>query len=336
MSATAVATEVLLDVEDLRVTFPSPVGPAECVRGASLQVRSGEILALVGESGSGKSLTAKSLLRLVDAPGVVEAARLRFAGEDLLGLDEGAMRRLRGGRIGMVFQDPMSSLNPVFTVGRQIAQVVRSHQDVSKAAARERAAELLGLVGIPSPQEQLDRYPHELSGGMRQRVMIAMAISCSPALLVADEPTTALDVTIQAQILELIVGMRDRLGMSVILITHDLGVVARVADRVAVMYAGRVVETGDTPTVFGTPLHPYTRALLRAVPRLRDDGTTALRALEGAPPEATERPPGCAFVPRCDRAMDVCSGAVPPLEEHGGPGHAAACFAAARDAEAGA
>ena len=334
MTAAAVATDVLLDVEDLRVTFPSPAGPAECVRGASLQVRSGEILALVGESGSGKSLTAKSLMRLIDAPGEVQAQRMRFADEDLLKLDEGAMRRVRGARIGMVFQDPMSSLNPVFTIGRQIAQVLRSHEDISKAAARERAAELLGLVGIPSPREQLDRYPHELSGGMRQRVMIAMAISCSPALLVADEPTTALDVTIQAQILELILGMRERLGMSVILITHDLGVVARVADRVAVMYAGRVVETGDTGTVFTTPLHPYTRALLRAVPRLRDDGTAELRALEGAPPEATERPAGCAFAPRCDRAMDVCRGAVPSLIEHRAA-HAAACFAAEQDVQEG-
>jgi oligopeptide/dipeptide ABC transporter ATP-binding protein len=323
----AVAGDVLLEVDDLRVTFPTPAGVAECVRGASLSVRSGEVLALVGESGSGKSLTAKSFLRLIDAPGEVTARRLAFAQQDLLALDEDEMRRLRGARIGMVFQDPMSSLNPTFTVGRQLVQVLRSHQELSKAQARDRAVELLGLVGMPSPGDQLDRYPHELSGGMRQRVMIAMAISCSPELLVADEPTTALDVTIQAQILELILDMRERLSMAVILITHDLGVVARVADRVAVMYAGRVVESGTTGDVFSRPAHPYTQALLRAVPRLHGDAAQGLLALEGAPPEATARPAGCAFAPRCGLVEAVCHTSAPELLA-AEPGHEAACWLA--------
>jgi len=269
-------TEPLLSVRDLSVTFDTPAGVARAVDGVSFDVLPGETLAVVGESGSGKSVTALSLLRLLDANATIGAqSRVEFGGKDILSLNDEALRQVRGGEIGFVFQDPMTSLNPVLTIGAQLVEAIRAHQPVTKSAARDRAADLLELVGLPEPARKLKDYPHQLSGGMRQRALIAIALCCNPKLVIADEPTTALDVTIQAQILELLQDLKQRLGMALILISHDMGVVAGMADRIAVMYGGQIVELAPTKTLFAKPLHPYTIGLLAAIPRITPPSRSA-------------------------------------------------------------
>jgi oligopeptide/dipeptide ABC transporter ATP-binding protein len=304
----------LLRIENLRTWFHTRAGPVRAVDGVDLTVQAGKTLCLVGESGSGKSVTALSVLRLVEPPGRIEpGSRIEFAGRDVLGLDRAALRRLRGDDVAMIFQEPMSSLNPVFSVGDQIVEAIRGHRDVGTAEARDRAIEMLRLAGIPAPEKRLRDYPHELSGGMRQRVMIAMALSCDPKLLIADEPTTALDVTIQAQILELLADLCERLDMAVLLITHDFGVVGEMGDDVAVMYAGRVVERGSVDDVLDSPQHPYTEALLRSIPRIGMTQEQRLHVIRGNVASPARRPPGCAFAPRCDYAFDRCTAEDPPL-----------------------
>ena len=309
----------LLQVEDLRTLFHAEGVIARAVDGVSFTIAAGETVAIVGESGSGKSVTSLSIMRLVPIPpGEIADGRVLFRGRDLLQLPEDDMRQIRGNDIGMIFQEPMSSLNPLLTVGEQIAEVVRLHQRLGRGAARRHAVEMLRRVNIPDPGLRASEYPHRLSGGMRQRVMIAMALACHPALLIADEPTTALDVTIQAQILQLIRMLQVEMGMSVLFITHNLGVVAQIADRVAVMYAGRIVEQGDVATVFASPLHPYTRALLRSIPRLEGSGRDPahrLLSIPGQVPSPSALPPGCSYAPRCPFADDVCRSAMPPIEE---------------------
>jgi peptide/nickel transport system ATP-binding protein len=309
----------LLEVEDLRTLFRVEGAVAHAVDGVSFTVGAGETLAIVGESGSGKSVTALSIMRLVPTPpGEIAAGRVLFRGRDLLLLSEPDMRHVRGNEIGMIFQEPMSSLNPLLTVGEQIAEVVRLHQGMGRAAARRHAMDMLARVNIPNPERRAGEYPHRLSGGMRQRVMIAMALACRPALLIADEPTTALDVTIQSQILHLIRALQVEMDMSVLFITHNLGVVAQIADRVAVMYAGRIVEHGDVATVFASPLHPYTRALLRSIPHVKGGGRDQahrLLSIPGQVPSPAELPSGCSFAPRCPLADDTCRVAMPPIVE---------------------
>ena len=304
----------LLRVESLRTSFRTPRGLLRAVDGVSFSLEPGHTLGVVGESGSGKSVTALSVMRLVDHPGRVDPnSRIVFDGHDLSHLSEREMSRIRGNEISMIFQEPMTSLNPVFTVGNQIAEAVELHQQLRKRQALARAVEMMQLVGIPSAERRVNDYPHELSGGMRQRVMIAMALSCNPKLLIADEPTTALDVTVQAQILELMKDLRVRLGMAILLITHDLGVVAEMADEVAVMYAGRVVERGPVADVFARPQHPYTEALLRSIPRVGMRYSEPLEAIRGIVPNPLDWPPGCRFAPRCDYAFDRCATDDPPL-----------------------
>jgi len=304
----------VLEVKDLRVRFETHQGVVRAVDGISFALAPGEVLGVVGESGSGKSVTSLALMGLVPTPpGVVEASLLRVAGHDVLGLDARAMRRLRGKEIAMIFQDPMTSLNPLLTVERQLTEVLVQHEGLTRRAARVRAATALGEVGIPAPETRLDAYPHELSGGMRQRVMVAMALLLSPKVLIADEPTTALDVTIQAQILDLMKDLQRRRGTAIVLITHDLGVVAGMADRLQVMYAGRVVETGPVDEVFAHAMHPYTLGLLRSVPRLGGDPELRLEAIEGAPPDLAALPQGCAFAPRCPFVQPACRASTPAL-----------------------
>jgi oligopeptide/dipeptide ABC transporter ATP-binding protein len=297
------------------------------VDGVSFSVEHGETVAIVGESGSGKSVTAMSILRLIaEPPGRIAAGEIFFAGRDLMQLSDAAMRQVRGGDIGMVFQEPMTSLNPVLTIGRQLTEAIEQHRGSRPDAARARAIELLGMVGIAEPARRLKQYPHQLSGGMRQRVMIAMALSCDPKLIIADEPTTALDVTIQAQILELMKELTRRLGVALIIITHNLGVVARYANRVNVMYAGCIVESGSAEAIYRRPRHPYTIALLRSVPRLDTPRRARLDPVEGQPPDLTQLDGGCAFRPRCRFAVDACAAAKPPLAPAGETDHRAACF----------
>jgi len=304
----------LLKVEDLRTHFQTPRGTVKAVDGVSFDVAEGEALALVGESGCGKSITALSIMRLIPSPpGRIVSGAITFMGEDLLALGDDAMRTIRGNRIGMVFQEPMTSLNPVLTIGRQLTETVETHLHLDPKAAAVRAAELLALVGIPDPRKRLADYPHQFSGGMRQRVMIAMALSCNPKLLIADEPTTALDVTIQAQILDLIQKVQRDLGIAVIIITHNLGVVARYVDRINVMYAGRIVESGGLHEVFAAPKHPYTKGLLASVPRLDRPKGERLVPIQGAPPDLSNLPAGCAFRERCNEAIDRCAADVPDL-----------------------
>jgi oligopeptide/dipeptide ABC transporter ATP-binding protein len=314
----------LLDVDELVLEFPFATGRARAVDGVSFEVERGRVLGLVGESGSGKSMTALSVMRLVPPTGRIAGGRIVFDGTDLLELSERAMRDLRGARIAMIFQEPMTALNPVLTAGFQIAEALLIHKPVSRRQAWARAVELLAEVGIPEPAARAHDYPHQLSGGMRQRVMIAMAIACEPDLLIADEPTTALDVTIQAEILELLAGLRARRGMGLLLITHDLGVVAEQADRVAIMYAGRIVEEAATVELFAEPLHPYTRALLRSMPTLGVH-RERLEAIPGTVPDITRRPSGCSFRDRCPLATPECAVAPPPLEAKR-PAHTAACI----------
>ena len=316
----------LLDVRDLRITFPGPAGPLHPVDGVSFSLARGETLALVGESGCGKTLTSLALLRLVPPPGRIEVGSdIRLGETDLLSLDARAMRGVRGRRIGMIFQDPMTSLNPVFTVGDQITEGMHAHFSLSKREARERALALLQEVGMPDPAARLAAYPHQLSGGMRQRVMIAIALSAEPEILVADEPTTALDVTVQAQILEVLDRLRSSRGMAVLLITHDLGVVAGRADRVAVMYAGQIVEEATTAELFAHPSHPYTQGLFASVPRIGGP-LTRLRPIPGSVPPPAAWPDGCRFRPRCAQAF-ARSEVAPPLLEVA-PGHRMRCWLA--------
>ena len=315
----------LLQVRDLTVRFQTATGTVQAVDSLSFSLEAGQTLGIVGESGSGKTATAYALLQLHAAPPVVyPSGEVLFDGADLMRLDEGGLRRIRGKDIAMVFQDPMSSLNPVFTIGEQIVEAIRTHEAESKSGARARAIRALADVGIPSPEINIDKYPHEYSGGMLQRAMIAMALSTGPRLLIADEPTTALDVTIQAQILQLIAELQDRHGMAVLLITHDLGVIARLADRVLVMYAGRAVETGPTKDVFADPLMPYTWYLMRAVPRLADE-RESLVPIPGQIPSLLRPPAGCRFHPRCELARETCRSVRPALEEKM-PGHLSACL----------
>ncbi len=317
----------LLEVIDLHTEFRTGAGLVRAVDGISYTVDPGETVAIVGESGSGKSVSALSLLRLIpDPPGRVTQGRVIFAGRDLMQLSEEQMRNVRGGDIGMVFQEPMTSLNPVLTIGRQITETIEQHRGHDPVAAQRRAIELLGLVGIADSERRLKQYPHQLSGGMRQRIMIAIALACDPKLIIADEPTTALDVTIQAQILELMQSLTRRLGVALIIITHNLGVVARYASRVNVMYAGRIVESGSAAALYHDPHHPYTLALLRSVPRLDRPRQARLDPIEGSPPDLTRLDRGCSFRPRCRFAIARCAEAPPPLEAAGAPGQFAACY----------
>ena len=315
-----------LDIRDLTVSFDTEQGPVRATRGITYSIEEGEVLGVVGESGSGKSVHALAIMRLIPAPsGRVESGEIRFGGTDLLRVGGGRMRSVRGKQIAMIFQDPMSSLNPVYTAGFQIRETLRRHLGLSRAATARRAAELLDLVGIPDPRRRLLSYPHELSGGMRQRVMIAMALAGEPKLIIADEPTTALDVTIQAQIIELIRELREELGLTVIWITHDLGIVAGLAHRVNVMYAGYVVERGSVEGIFKRPRHPYTMGLLASMPRL-DRKSGKLTPIPGRPPDLARLGPGCPFAPRCTLADDTCRNAMPPDEEAPDPGHRVRCW----------
>ena len=322
-----IAQDPVLEIRDLRTYFHTEEGVARAVDGVSFAVGRGQTLGLVGESGCGKSVSAFSIMRLVpDPPGRIEDGQILLKGRDLLVLDEEEMRRVRGDDIAMIFQEPMTSLNPVLTCGFQIAEAVVLHQQVPMQEARTRAIEMLQLVGIPAPEQRIDEYPHQLSGGMRQRVMIAMALSCNPDVLIADEPTTALDVTIQAQILALLESLQESLQMAIVMITHDLGVIAETADQVAVMYAGQIVEYAETQALFTRPRHPYTRGLLRSIPRL-DAEQERLDIIPGVVPDARVFPQGCRFAPRCPLADDHCRAEVPPLEEIEA-GHWASCWKA--------
>ena len=322
----------LLEIENLQTHFRTPEGVNRAVDGVSFTVEAGETVAIVGESGCGKSVTAGSVLRLIpEPPGKIKGS-IRFEGVDLLKLDERAMRDIRGNQISMVFQEPMTSLNPVLTVGRQIGETLRLHQGLGREAAERRVVEMLRLVGIAEPERRAREYPHQLSGGMRQRVMIAIALACNPKLLIADEPTTALDVTIQAQILDLMSELKQRVGAAIILITHDLGVVAEIAERVLVMYAGRKVEEARVSELFRSPRHPYTQGLLGALPRLGSSlnvKATRLVEIPGAVPSLKQRIAGCVFASRCALARDVCRH-VPPALELKAPGHLAACHFASK------
>ena len=307
------AAEVLLKVTDLATHFRTEEGVVKAVDGVDFEVRKGELLGIVGESGCGKSMTSMSILRLVPQPqGKIVRGNIVFEDKDLLKLSEEEMRKIRGNKIALISQDPMTSLNPVLTVGEQIIEAIRLHQGLGKKAAKEKAIEMLAKVGIPSPRERVDEYPHQFSGGMRQRVIIAMALSCEPKLLLADEPTTALDVTIQAQILDLMLEIKEKFQAGIMLITHDLGVVAQMCDWVAVMYAGKIVESTDVYTLFNNPSHPYTRGLLKSIPRL-DDEKEELEPIKGQPPNLSKIPPGCSFSPRCPEGQNICTQQEPNL-----------------------
>jgi oligopeptide/dipeptide ABC transporter ATP-binding protein len=319
----------LLEVRDLSVSFRTQDGTVHAVDNVSFSVNRGEVLGIVGESGSGKSVTAMTLMRLILDQNAVFSGEVLFDGRDLMQLSQRDMLQVRGTRIAMIFQDPMTSLNPVYRVGWQIEEQLRAHEDMSAKQARKRTLELLGAVGIPNPQARVDDYPHQFSGGMRQRVMIAMGISCNPDVLIADEPTTALDVTIQAQILELIGNLQREFDSAVVLITHDLGVVAEVANRVAVMYAGRIVEYAEVRELFRRPQHPYTWGLLGSISRMDRPRQRRLAAITGQPPSLISLPAGCSFRPRCPHAFDRCRAERPDLVARSGAGHLDACFLAA-------
>jgi oligopeptide transport system ATP-binding protein len=318
--------ERLLEIEDLRVSFRTYGGSVRAVRGVSLSIRKGECLAVVGESGCGKSVTAQTVMRLIASPPASIEGHVRFEGRELLELPERKMKSIRGAEIGMIFQDPMTSLDPTMPVGKQIMEGLREHdRRLSRSEARARIVEVLGMVGIPEPERQLKRYAYEFSGGMRQRAVIAMAVMCKPKLLIADEPTTALDVTTQAQILDLMRNLKKEMDTAVLLITHDMGVVSNIADRIAVFYAGKVVEEGGVEDIFYAPAHPYTAALLRSRPRLDLDRDQCLVSIPGSPPDLFAPPQGCAFAPRCGCALSICSRAQP--EVYGlGEAHRASCW----------
>jgi len=319
-------TKEILKIENLKTYFDTWAGIVKAVDGVSLDVKEGETLGLVGESGSGKSVTALSILRIVPRPGKIIDGRIIYKGENLLEKTENDLQKIRGKEIAYIFQDPATSLNPVFNIADQLIEVIRRHQSVTKNEALEKAVELLRLVEIPDPELKIWNYPHQLSGGMKQRIAVARALSCQPSLLLADEPTTNLDVTIQAQILQLMKSLKEKLGMSMILITHDMGVVAGVADRITVLYAGRICETADTKTIFYKPKHPYTVALLTSVPSLALR-REKLAVIPGAIPNLIEPPTGCRFHPRCEYAKAECAKEIPPLEEIE-PGHYVACIRA--------
>ena len=323
--------EPLASVEDLRVEFHTDAGVVKAVDGVSWSISPGETLGIVGESGSGKSVSALALMGLLQKPQAKISGRILFRGRDLLTAGEDELRSLRGNDISMIFQDPLTALNPVFKVGHQVAEVIQAHEKIGKVPARKRAVELLAEVGIPNPRQRAQEYPHQYSGGMRQRAMIAMALALDPVLLLADEPTTALDVTVQAQIMNLLSKLQESRGTAIVLITHDLGVVAGYADRVLVMYAGKVAETAGADAVFHAPRHPYTLGLLTSLARLDRRRTERLRPIPGQPPSLIHRPPGCPFHPRCSFATDICPAEMPPLV--GGSMHAAACHHQDRVAE---
>ncbi len=328
----ASAETPLLDVRNLRTSFFTHAGEVKAIRDVSFTVGRGEIVGIVGESGSGKSVTSLSVMGLLQDPGRVVGGQVLFDGEDLLKKRPSEMRRVRGAQIAMVFQDPMTALDPLFTVGDQIVETIREHRRVPKEEARRHAVEMLGLVGIPSPEERMRQYPHEFSGGMRQRAMIAMALSCRPRLLIADEPTTALDVTVQAQVLELLKSLNAELGMSTVLITHDLACVASTCSRVLVMYGGQLMETGSDQDVFYRPRHPYTMGLLNSIPRRSvEAGRRRLVPIQGTPPDLLNPPTGCPFYPRCPFAMKVCASREVPYFEVG-EGHASKCWLCHPDA----
>jgi len=317
----------LLQVKDLRTQFFTQDGIVHAVNGVSFHVSKGETLGIVGESGCGKSVSMLSIMRLIpQPPGKIVGGQVLFEGTDMLQLDEDAVRRIRGNKIAMIFQDPMTSLNPVLTIGNQISEAIILHLGMSKREARQRSIELLETVGIADAAKRLDDYPHQFSGGMRQRAMIAMGLSCNPQLLIADEPTTALDVTIQAQIIDLVKELKGELGMAVIWITHDLGVVAGLADRVIVMYAGHIVETAAVQALYQDPRMPYTLGLLRSIPRLDDERKSRLTSIEGLPPDLLNPPPGCPFAPRCPYTIERCLVENPPLVATGTDDHLAACW----------
>lgn len=318
----------LIEVSDLKTHFFTHDGVVKAVDGISYDVKEGETVALVGESGCGKSVSVLSIMRLIPQPqGRIMGGRVVFDGKDLLKLDNEEIRRIRGKEIAMIFQEPMTSLNPVLTIGRQLTEALEIHMNMDKDEAKNRAVELLGLVGIPDAEQRLSQYPHQFSGGMRQRMMIAMALSCRPKLILADEPTTALDVTIQAQILELLKDLSKEFGVAIIIITHNLGIVARYADRVNIMYAGRLIERGTCKEIYHNPRHPYTIGLMHSVPRLDQPRKTRLNPIEGQPPEMIDLKPICSFLDRCKFAIDRCSNEVPPLREVV-EGHLSACWVA--------
>jgi oligopeptide transport system ATP-binding protein len=311
------AEKYLVDIQNERLSFFTPAGEVKALNNVSIHLKEGEVLGIVGESGSGKSVTAYSLMGLTAHPGKLMGGTLHFNGHEVEKMDEKAMRKMRGNEVSIIFQDPMTSLNPVYTIGNQIMEVIRLHTDKNRQQAYERAKELLTLVGINEPDKRLKQYPHELSGGMRQRVMIAIALACEPKLLIADEPTTALDVTIQAQILELMMDLKKKLGMAIIMITHDLGVVASMCDHIAVMYAGSIVEYGTTDEIFYEPKHMYTKGLIRSIPKLDTKEHERLVPIEGTPVDLLNPPAGCAFAPRCDECRKICLREMPPVTEFG-------------------
>ncbi|NMA34277.1 MAG: ABC transporter ATP-binding protein [Clostridiaceae bacterium] len=301
----------LVDIKNLRVSFFTPAGEVKALNDVSIKMEEGEVLGIVGESGSGKSVTAYSLMGLIPYPGRIVGGTIDFNGHRINDMSEAEMRAIRGNEVSIIFQDPMTSLNPVYTIGNQIMEVILLHTDKNKEQAYERAVELLTLVGINEPAKRMKQYPHELSGGMRQRVMIAIALACEPKLLIADEPTTALDVTIQAQILELMMELKQKIGMSIIMITHDLGIVANMCQKIAVMYGGKVVECGTADEIFYNPRHEYTKGLLRSIPRLTDKEHRKLIPIEGTPVDMLNPPAGCPFAPRCNSCMKICLGRMP-------------------------
>jgi len=317
--------DTLLQVRDLKTSFFTYAGEVKAVDGVSFDLGRGEVVAIVGESGCGKSVTALSIMRLISDPGRIVSGSIIFDGEDLVQKSEEEMQAIRGNEISMIFQDPMTSLNPVLSIGTQIMEVLRIHQKMSPREARERAVEMLSLVGIPNADRRLSQYPHQFSGGMRQRVMIAMALACNPKLLIADEPTTALDVTVQAQIMELMKELKDKFDTSIMLITHDLGVVAGMASRVLVMYAGKIIEEGTVRDIYYNPQHPYTWSLLRSVPRLDAASKKRLLPIHGQPPDLLDPPKGCRFNPRCDYALKICLQEEPEYTYVNG-GHKVACW----------
>ena len=324
-------SEYLVEIKNERLSFFTPAGEVKALNDVSLTLREGEVLGIVGESGSGKSVTSYSLMGITPEPGRIIGGSVEFNGHRIDRMSEKEMRKIRGSEVSMIFQDPMTSLNPVYTVGNQIEEAILLHTDKTRREAKLRAVELLRLVGINEPEKRVRQYPHELSGGMRQRVMIAMALACEPKLLIADEPTTALDVTIQAQILELIMELKEKLGMAVVLITHDLGIVSSMCDRIAVMYAGKVIECGTTDDIFYRPQHEYTKGLLRSVPRIDEKETQRLVAIEGTPVDMLNPPAGCPFAPRCPKCMKICLREMPPYTTFSDL-HYAACWLRQKEA----